>query len=198
MSREFFNTRASTWDERVAEKDTSRLAAMAGCIDIKPGDTMLDVGTGTGVFVPFFLDKIGSKGRLVCLDYAEKMLEIARSKRFGGNISFICADIEDSGLPGDSFDAVVCYSVFPHFRDKSRALGEIYRVLKPNCPLFICHTSSRQAINEIHRGLPEICDHVFPENDVTQRMLAAAGFEDISISDGRDSYFISARKPGNS
>ena len=113
MSREFFNARALTWDERVAEKDTSRLAAMAGRIDIKPGDTMLDVGTGTGIFVPFCLDKIGSKGRLVCLDYAEKMLEIARSKRFRGNISFICADIEDSGLPGASFDAVVCYSVSP-------------------------------------------------------------------------------------
>jgi demethylmenaquinone methyltransferase/2-methoxy-6-polyprenyl-1,4-benzoquinol methylase len=156
------------------------------------------VGTGTGILVPFLLEKIGSDGRLVCLDYAEKMLGIAQYKQFKGNISFICADIENSGLPGDSFDAVVCYSSFPHFRDKPRALGEIYRVLKQDCRLFICHTSSRPAINKIHRSLPEVRDHVFPENSVTRRMLATAGFEDISISDGRDSYFISASKPGDS
>lgn len=196
MSRDYFNDRASTWDEKVAEKDTDKLAAMLASIDMKPGNIVLDVGTGTGVFVPFLLEKIGGKGRLVCLDYAEKMLGIARSKGFQGNISFICADIENSGLPGDSFDAVVCYSSFPHFGDKPRALGEIYRVLKRTGGLFICHTSGRKAINEIHRSLPEVCGHVFPENEATRRMLAAAGFEDISISDGRDSYFISARKPG--
>ena len=130
MSKDFFNTRAATWDEKVAEKDVSRLEAMLARIEISPGDTVLDVGTGTGVFVPFLLKKIGSKGRLVCLDYAEEMLGIAQAKQFKGNISFLYADIENSGLPDVAFDAVVCYSVFPHFDDKPKALSEIYRVLQ--------------------------------------------------------------------
>lgn len=195
MSRKFFNSRAATWDEKVAEKDASRLEAMLARIAISPGDTVLDVGTGTGVFVPFLLRKIGATGRLVCLDFARGMLDIARGKKFRGNISFLCADIEDSGLPDGVFNAVVCYSVFPHFRDKSRALTEMNRVLRENGRLFIGHTSSRRAINDIHRGLPEVCDHLFPENDEMQHLLAAAGFADIDISDGQEHHYVSARKP---
>ena len=196
MSKEFFNARATTWDEKVAERDVSRLEAMLARIEISPGDTVLDVGTGTGVFVPFLLKKIGSKGRLVCLDFAEGMLDIAREKKFNGNINFLCADIKNSGLPDEAFNAVVCYSVFPHFDDKPKALSEICRVLQPGGRIFIAHTSSRQTINDIHRNLPEVCGHVFPENEEIECLLSEAGFEDIRISEGQEHYFASARKPG--
>ena len=195
MSKDFFNARAATWDEKIAEKDTAKLEDLLARIDVSPGDAVLDVGTGTGVFVSYLLRKIGNDGKLTCLDFAGDMLAIARRKDFPGNISYFCADIEDSGLPGESFDAVVCYSVFPHFQDKPRALREIHRVLKPSAGLFIGHTSSRQAINDIHRSLPEVCSHLFPENEEMRRLLAAAGFVGITITDGKDSYFAGARKP---
>jgi len=195
VSKEYFNARATTWDEKVAERDVSRLEAMLARIEISPGDAVLDVGTGTGVFVPFLLKKIGSTGRLVCLDFAEGMLDIARDKNFDDNIRYLCVDIENSGLPDESFDVVVCYSVFPHFQDKPKALREICRVLKKHGLLFIGHTSSRQAINEIHRTLPEVCDHLFPENEEMQRLLFEAGFVDINISEGQEHHFVSARKP---
>jgi len=194
MSKDFFNSRAAIWDKEVAEKDISKLKNMLARLDIKPGATVLDVGTGTGVFVPLLLKKIGRDGNLVCLDFAEEMLKIAQAKGFKGNISYLCADIENSRLADKSFDAVVCYSVFPHFNDKVKALKEIYRLLRKDGKLFICHTSSRQAINEIHRSVPEICDHLFPENEDIRRMLSEAGFEDISISDGKEDYLVSARK----
>ena len=194
MSKDFFNSRAATWDEKVAEKDVSKLEAMLARLDIKAGDTILDVGTGTGVFVPYLLKKIGCKGRIVCLDFAEEMLRIAKAKGFNGNISYLCADIENSQLPDRSFDAVACYSIFPHFRDKLKIFREINRLLKIGGKLFIFHTDSRQAINEIHRSLPEICDHVFPENEDTYRMLSETGFEDIKISDGKDAYLVCAKK----
>jgi ubiquinone/menaquinone biosynthesis C-methylase UbiE len=196
VSKGFFNSRAATWDEKVAEKDVSRLKAMLARLDIKTGATVLDVGTGTGVFVPLLLKKIGRDGNLVCLDFAEEMLKITQAKGFKGNISYICADIENSRLADKSFDAIVCYSVFPHFRDKPKALIEINRLLKKDGKIFICHTSSRQAINEIHRSVPEVYDHLFPENEDTRRMLSEAGFEDISISDGKEDYLVSARKSG--
>ena len=194
MSKDFFNSRAATWDEEVAENNVAKLKAMLARLDIKAGATVLDVGTGTGVFVPLLLKKIGREGKLVCLDFAEEMLKITQAKGFKGNISYLCADIENSRLADKSFDAVVCYSVFPHFRDKPKVLREINRLLKKEGQLFICHTSSRQAINEIHRSLPEVCDHLFPENEETHRMLSEAGFEDIRISDGEDDYLVSARK----
>lgn len=196
MSKDFFNSRAATWDEKVAEKDVHKLNDMAARLDISPGDSVLDVGTGTGVFVPFLLRKIGREGNLTCLDYSEEMLKIARAKGFKGNIRYLCAEIENNRLNGESFDAVVCYSVFPHFANKPKALKEINRLLKKGGRLYICHTSSRQAINDIHRSTPEVCDHVFPENEETRRMLLEAGFDNVIISEGKADYLASARKSG--
>jgi ubiquinone/menaquinone biosynthesis C-methylase UbiE len=194
MSREFFNSRAAIWDETVAEKDTDKLEAMVTRMDIEPGSTILDVGTGTGVLVPFILKKIGEKGRLVCLDFAEEMLNKVEVKGFRGDIQYVCADIEDSRLTGDSFDSVICYSSFPHFEHKSRALGEIHRLLRSGGSLFICHTSSRQAINQIHCQISEVRSHLIPEEDEMRHQLSAAGFKEISIFEGKDSYFASAVK----
>jgi ubiquinone/menaquinone biosynthesis C-methylase UbiE len=194
MSKDFFNARAATWDENVAEKDVTKLWTMAERLDISEGDEVLDIGTGTGVFVPFLLAKLGPEGRLVCVDFAEEMLRIAAAKAFGCNIEYICADIENSGLADENFDAAVCYSVFPHFENKPKVLREINRMLRKKGRFYICHTSSRHDINEVHRSLPDVRTHLFPENAETYRMLEDAGFVDISISDGEDDYLVSAGK----
>jgi ubiquinone/menaquinone biosynthesis C-methylase UbiE len=196
LSKDYFNAGAAAWDQRAAEKDIQKLEAMAARLVIEPGCSVLDVGTGTGVFIPFILQKIGRQGTLVCLDYSEEMLKIARAKGFKGQISFICADIENSRITDNSFNVIVCYSVFPHFSNKPKALQEIYRLLKNNGRLYICHTSSRQSINKIHRDIPAICDHLFPENQEMRRLLKDAGFKDISIRDGTGDYLASAYKRG--
>jgi ubiquinone/menaquinone biosynthesis C-methylase UbiE len=194
MSKEFFNSRAAVWDEQVAEKDKSRLQSMAARLDIKKGETVLDVGTGTGVFVPYLLEKIGPGGKLVCLDFAAEMLKLCKAKGFQGNITFLCTDIMENRLAGETFDGVVCYSVFPHFEDKAGALREIFRLLKKGGRLSICHTSSRTEINRTHRGLLEVHDHLIPENDDMRNLLSGAGFEDIRIEDGKKDYLAKAVK----
>ena len=93
MTQSYFNSKADIWDEKIAEKDSDKLENMAKNLDIQPGSIVLDVGTGTGIFVPFLLKKVGNKGNLVCLDSAEMMLEKARKKNFKGNIAYVCSDI---------------------------------------------------------------------------------------------------------
>jgi ubiquinone/menaquinone biosynthesis C-methylase UbiE len=194
MSKDFFNSRAATWDEQGVERNMSKLEAMATRLNIKPGAVILDVGTGTGVFTPFLLKKIGLCGRLLCLDFAEEMLKITQAKGFKGNVGYLCADIEDSRLADKLFDAVVCYSAFPHFHDKPKALREIYRVLKIEGQIFICHTSSRSEINRIHCQIREVENDLIPDEVEMKQLLSNAGFADISIYDGMDDYLASARK----
>jgi ubiquinone/menaquinone biosynthesis C-methylase UbiE len=193
--RAYFNQQAATWDETVAEKDTARLERMAERLRLELSFTVLDVGTGTGVFLPFLLEKIGGNGRVVALDVAEAMLLRAKAKGFPGNIDYVCADVMDIPLDDGIFDAVVCYSSFPHFQDKSRAFSEIYRVIKNGGRLSICHTKSRNEINNIHRRIPEVHHDTIPEADRMQSMLLSAGFTEIKIEDNADSYLAFAMKP---
>ncbi len=194
MTHAYFNSKADIWDEKIAEKDSTKLERMVKNLGILPGSTVLDVGTGTGVFAPFLLKEIGAQGKLVCLDSAEKMLEKARVKNFKGNVEFVCADIVRTEFPSESFDAVVCYSSFPHFRDKPKALGEISRILKRGGRLFICHTSSRSAIHQIHLKIPELSSDLIPDGEEMRRLLSSSGFGRISVYDGADSYLAKAEK----
>jgi len=195
VSRAFFNQKAAIWDEIVSERDMTKLERMSQRLNIEPGSTVLDVGTGTGVFIPFLLSKLGRNGHIVALDIAEKMLEKAKAKGFNGNINFLCADVTNIPLDDEIFDFIVCYSTFPHFQDKPRALAEMKRVIKSSGKLLICHTSSRTTINEIHRQIPEVAKDIIPDEGEMQIMLSKAGFTDIKIEDKSESYLASARKP---
>jgi ubiquinone/menaquinone biosynthesis C-methylase UbiE len=197
MSRAYFNQRAEIWDETVAEKDSRKLQEMSWRLNIRPGSSLLDVGTGTGIFLPFLLSQIGRHGWIIALDFAEKMLRKARAKGFRGDIGYLLANVSNIPLHDEVFDVTVCYSSFPHFPDKAQVLVEIKRVLKPGGQLFICHTSSRAKINEIHRQSPPVKNDLLPDEAEMQLLLREAGFTEITIADASDSYFCQARKPPN-
>jgi ubiquinone/menaquinone biosynthesis C-methylase UbiE len=194
MIRAFFNGKAPVWDELHSEKDSTKLGNIAQRLNIQVGYWLLDVGTGTGTLVPFLLDKIGMNGRLIAMDIAEEMLKISRAKKFSGNIDHLHADIGNLPLPEEIFDTVVCYSSFPHFRNKSQALVEIARVLKSGCTLFICHTSSRAKINAIHSGIPPVKNDFIPDTEEMRELLSNAGFGHIQIEDNDSSYLASSTK----
>lgn len=197
MTRAFFNQRAAIWDETCCEQDTAKLEQMSERLNIEPGAIVLDVGSGTGVFLPSLLNKIGQHGRIIALDVAEEMLKKAQAKCLNGKIYYLHASITSIPLRDEIFDVVVCYSSFPHFQDKPKTLLEMNRVTKSGGRLIICHTSSRTEINDIHRQIPTVANDIIPDESEMQIMLSQAGFNDIKIDDGSDSYLASARKPSN-
>ncbi len=193
--RAYFNEKAAIWDENISEKDSTKLEVMAARLNIKPGSMVLDVGTGTGVFLPYLLSNIGNKGKIVALDFAEEMLKKTLAKSFKGNIDYLQADITRIPLHDNIFDSVVCYSSFPHFQDKPKALIEIKRVLNPGGSLFICHTSSRIEINHIHNQIEIMDKDILPDSKEMGSLLFVAGFTSIKVEDNINSYLASAEKP---
>jgi ubiquinone/menaquinone biosynthesis C-methylase UbiE len=193
MTKAYFNEQACIWDEKIAEKDTYKLERIANCLTIETGATILDVGTGTGIFLPYLLEKVGMCGRIIALDHAEKMLVKAKTKGFSGNIVYLCADVMAIPLADEICDAVVCYSSLPHFPDKAQALREMKRILKKGGRVFICHSSGREHINSIHRQIPTVQNDLLPDAIEMMAMLTTAGFTEIKVEDKADSYFACAR-----
>ena len=195
MHREYFNQKAPQWDSMLTEEVYNRLKRIISSLKIKPGSVVLDVGTGTGVLLPFLLEAAGPGGKIVALDIAEKMLEIARAK-VGDRAELVCGDITAAPFADGTFDEVICNSCFPHVKDKLQALKEIARILKPGGRLAVCHPMSREAVNNLHRSLGGVVgDDLLPEHEEMHELCGQAGFWQTAITDVAEMYLLTARKP---
>jgi len=194
ISRQFFNNEAAHWDDTVRNNDPVKLQAIAEHLEFPQCARILDVGSGTGVFVPFILSKLNNNGRVVCVDFALSMLEIAQAKNQNRRIYHVCAEIETVGFAKGIFDAVVCYSTFPHFHEKALALRNINKILVENGVLFICHTASRECINGIHRRILGLEDHLIPQAEEMREMMIEAGFCEVTVLEETDFYLATGVK----
>jgi arsenite methyltransferase len=100
---------------------------------IKPGYSVLDLGSGAGNDCFVARSLVGEHGRVTGLDFTDAMLEKARAnaaKMKYTNIEFVKGDIEEMPLPSDTFDVVISNCVLNLVPDKRKAFSQVYRVLK--------------------------------------------------------------------
>lgn len=193
--RAFFNALAEKWDT-ICCHDRNRVNRILDMAEVAPGDTVLDVGTGTGILIPFLQERIGATGYIDAVDIAEAMLAVARGKTSGQNVTFIHGDILKLDIEPEYYHQVLCYSVFPHFLDKLGALIVLSRFLKPEGRLTVCHSQGRDAINRLHRNFaPAIADDHLPSLETVVGLFIAAGLEPVCGVDNDELFVISGRKP---
>lgn len=195
--QEFFNQAAPTWDSHFGtEQLTVFLSQLVPKFDLKEGDKILDLGTGTGVLIPHLLKSVGSSGHVTAVDFAEKMVELCKAKTANcPNVTVLVGDAENLHFPAEAFDALTCFGLFPHLENKKKALQQMNRVLKKGGKLIIAHALSSQEIKRHHHNAPPAvaCD-VLPDASVMCEMLTSAGFSNVSIVDTPGCYFCSSTK----
>ncbi len=193
--RQFFDQAAADWDALEVEETHVRLREIVAGLDIAPGAVVLDVGCGTGILLPLLRESMNGDGHIVALDLSGKMLKQASSK--GHKAVYVQGDAQSLPLPEGVFDWVFCNAIFPHFLDKSRALAELRRVLRAGGHLVICHTASRQAINEFHRSAGGIVAHdTIPDEGEMLRLLRETGLVEAQVRDEPDRYLVLACRDG--
>jgi len=186
--KEFFDERAEGWD-KMSIHDTEKVSMIADIIGIRPGDNILDVGTGTGVMIPYYLDRM-SGGHVTAVDFSPKMIEVAKSKNPPSDmLSYMILDIYDLDET-KCYDKIVCYSCFPHFPDPLKAIRVMARALKDGGELVIAHSSSKEHINHVHStGGEEIQLDYLPDADVMSEIYEACGLQ-VTMSRDNDEYYI--------
>ncbi|MBF0507320.1 MAG: class I SAM-dependent methyltransferase [Deltaproteobacteria bacterium] len=193
--REFFDRMAETWD-RVCQHDPGKIIEILDMVDLRPGDAILDVGTGTGILIPFLLPRIGPNGTITAIDLSENMIAVARQKCRSDAVEFMVGDVLTMPLPPASFDAVICYSVFPHFDDKARAIARLDSYLKPGGELIVCHSQSRDAINQLHKSADaEVASDNLPDASEIVRYFVLTGIGPKSIIDDERMFVVVGKKP---
>jgi arsenite methyltransferase len=102
---------------------------------LRPGETVLDIGSGGGIDTILAARRVGPEGAAIGLDVVEAMLERARvhatEAGVAGSAEFVRGEMEDIPLPDGSVDVVISNGVLNLSARKSRALAEIFRVLGP-------------------------------------------------------------------
>ena len=192
----FFNQVAESWDK---EYDNSKLHAFleqfVPSFGLSAGQHILDVGTGTGILIPFLHRVVGSEGHITAIDYAQKMVDICKIKYSNlPNVSIMVVNAEHLQFLNNSFDAVICFGVFPHLDNKKIALNQFHRVLKSKGKLIIAHALGRAEVRYHHQNTPAVAKDVLPNEKIIQKMLVKAGFTGIQIGDKQGSYLCTSTK----
>ena len=189
---EFFDAQAAVWDNK-RNTDEGRMRFLVSLLSVKRGGRILDVGSGTGVLLPYLLPLIGDAGRIVAVDFSAKMLEISKAKGFGGNITYKCADILEFELVDNSFDLIVSLNFFPHLTslgDKRAYIKKAVAALAPGGQLVVMHDISRTQVNGVHEHKPETLNDKLPAVRDTGGLFFEAGLGDVFGIEDDYIYFL--------
>lgn len=169
------------------------LRASLGCgnptalAQLKPGETVLDLGSGGGIDVLLAARRVGPTGKAYGLDMTDEMLALAEeNKRKSGltNVEFLRGEIENIPLPDNSVDVIISNCVVNLSGDKDRVLREAFRVLKPGGRFAISDVVVRGEVPELIRKSMELwvgwVAGALSDTEYQQK-LAAAGFESVDI-----------------
>jgi ubiquinone/menaquinone biosynthesis C-methylase UbiE len=193
--QEYFDQLAPTWDKELTRERLKCLGKIVKQLGIKPRYYVLDIGSGTGVLLPFLIAELGDEGKIVALDFSAEMLGQARAKNFPPVVGFAQADVLAIPLADNSVDLAICNSVFPHFNDKVKALKEIARVLRNNGRLVICHTMSRATINQLHQSVGGmVANDLLPDESQLRGLIKQAGLKITHFEDSPERYLVIAEK----
>src|SRR5580704_9506666 len=184
-------------ESQISALPKEALKASLGCgnptalAELRPGETVLDLGSGGGIDVLLSARRVGPAGKAYGLDMTDEMLGLAReNQRKAGvqNVEFLRGEIENIPLPENAVDVIISNCVINLSADKDRVLREAFRVLKPG---------GRFAVSDVvvtGDVPPEVRRHVelwvgciagALKDSEYQTKLQAAGFESIDIEPTR-------------
>jgi cyclopropane fatty-acyl-phospholipid synthase-like methyltransferase len=188
---QFFDRHASLWDTYQKAHDFETIENVFKKVGVSSSDIVLDVGTGTGVLVPFLV-KYGCV-KFAAIDISQKMVGEYRKKY--PTYGVVCGDYQKPGLFQEGqFSKIIIYNAFPHFSVPSAVFRNSYQQLQKDGLLVIFHSRNREQLNLKHKEVGGIVgNHLLLSDNDFRDGLISAGFQDIVVDDSMF-FFASARK----
>jgi SAM-dependent methyltransferase len=183
---------------QIAAIPAAAVLASLGCgnptalAELKPGDIVLDLGSGGGIDVLLTARRVGPAGKAYGLDMTAEMLALARENQQQSglaNVEFLKGEIESIPLPDNSVDVVISNCVINLSADKDRVIAEAFRVLKPGGRFAVSDVVVRgDNMPEAVRRSMELwvgCVAGALEENSYRDKLTRAGFQDVELEPTR-------------
>ncbi|WP_321492083.1 class I SAM-dependent methyltransferase [uncultured Desulfobacter sp.] len=201
--KQFFNQRAETWlDNHYKNPDTDlhdryadRIRTIVSFLGLGPDSRILDAGCGSGVLVPYLLEHLSDKGRLIEMDFSDQMILANRNRHTDERISFICCDAAQMKFETQSLDAVICFAAFPHFSDPEQVLNRMSKSLRPQGRLVIGHLMSSSQLAAHHHSHTPVSRDRLPEKETMFEWITGSGLDIDVFKDEPGLYLLAAVKP---
>ena len=155
-----------------AARKRSKADKILKILNIQPGQTIADIGSGGGFFTFLFSHLVGDKGTVIAIDINEKFLEYIESQAAENsltNIKTVLATEESIPIKHNSVDLVFVRNVYHHLQNRIRYFVEAKQLLSPSGRVSIIEHSNRGSIFSFHRR----CSHNVPQEIIIQEMNKA-------------------------
>lgn len=155
--------------------------------DIRPGDTVVDLGSGAGNDCFVARHQVGATGRVIGLDFTPAMVRKAQehAAKLGlTNVSFVRGEIENMPLENGVADVVVSNCVLNLVPDKRVAFSEMYRIIKPGGHFAVSDTVTQGVMPTEAKKAAELyagCISGAIDREEYLSLLREAGFESVEV-----------------
>ena len=191
LQQSAFDEVAGGFGQPVPEDILERLKAVVERAQIRPDESVLDVGTGAGVLLPFILQH--QPARVVACDLSGEMVKLAR-QRFGESVTVLQSDVVD--IPGEvgPFGAVFCNAMFGNVYDQRQTIEVVERLLSPGGRLVISHPMGSDFVRRLKAGSPQYHLKELPDRSFLNQLLEGAGIAITHFVDETDLYLAICTK----
>lgn len=201
----FWNSLSKSYDSNAKQRfsQTYNDTYKKCCGYLKPTDTVLDYGCGTGIITTAIAKDVKE---IHALDYSDKMIDVAKRKaerKKITNISFITSSIEDCSFSDETFDVVLAANVLCYIKEDERIIRQIHRLLKPD-GIFLSVTDCLDEKKSFAAGLEGFLSRIgllpfirFYDEKLLEHLVENNQFEILetkNLFESPPNYFIAAKK----
>ena len=154
---------------RKASAKRSRADEILKTLNIQPGQTIADIGSGGGFFTFLFSHIVGDKGTVYAIDTNEGFLDYINSQAAENgltNIKTVLATEDATPIPHHSVDLVFVRNVYHHLQNRVQYFSQVKQLLSPSARVFIIEYSRQGSIFSFHRR----CGHNVPHEIIVEEM----------------------------
>jgi demethylmenaquinone methyltransferase/2-methoxy-6-polyprenyl-1,4-benzoquinol methylase len=184
----FFDKYASDWDNRHTHREYDAIKDIfSRRVRLPIGSRVLDVGAGTGIIIQFFQEQ--NIHNLVAIDLSQRMANQFKIKH--PNIPIVRGDYCFNPFRDNTFDIIIIFNAFPHFKNPELVFSISFNMLKTNGILIIAHSMTREELN-VHHGVGKagiFSQDILISDQQFQALYKDNGFTNIQVDNTR--YFFS-------